>query len=163
MIFSIFIPKICPIITSKTMQNPRDERKELSRVKEILFGNELQEVDKRLEGIRGELVNILENQIKTLEEKWALQEKSFHRKIEELKNQIAAEKEVNAGQNNTLQTVAAQIKTLEKQAVHRYEEQQKSLVNLKKELDETLRKLDLMKVDKNEIADLFGMMVQKLK
>ncbi len=150
-------------MTLYAMQNLVNNREDLSRVKEILFGNELQEMEKRLGALRSELVNVIKNQVKTLEEKLDLQEKEFNEKISQLKKQIDGERLMNEEQNKTLQEAIEMIKNLEEQAVHRHDENRKALSSLKKELTETIRDLDLMKVDKTEIADLFGLMVQKLK
>ena len=81
------------------MNNPEDQQEALSRIKEILFGEELQGLDTRLAGLREELMTVVENQVKTLEEKLTTRQEAFDKKIESLQKQLALEAEKTNGLN----------------------------------------------------------------
>ncbi len=111
-------------MTQANDQHADDKRKDLSRIKEILFSEDLQGLNSRLGELRDELASIIENQVKILEEKLDAQEAAHKKQMEAIAQQLEEEK---------------------------------------KEMQEELKKLAEAKVNKTEIAELFGLMIQKLK
>ncbi len=142
------------------LENPQQD---LSRIKEILFGDELQGLDKRLAGLRNELMAIVENQAKTIEEEIAVRQKELTGKIEALQAQIAQGEKKAVGLGTSLQETTEQIEELKKELKRCGEENQESLKALKEEWKQAVQEMDKAKVNKTEIAELFGMMIQKLK
>ena len=145
------------------MNNSDSQQEALSRIKEILFGEELQGLDARLKGLRDEMITVLENQVETLEEKLTARQKALDEKIGSLQKQMALEAEKTGGLNTDLQKVASRIDDLVKQAGQQQEENRAALRSLKEEWMKTIRELEKTKVNKTEIAELFGLMIQKLK
>lgn len=152
-----------------------DQRKNLSRIKEILFGEELQGLDTRLAELRGELINIIENQTKTFEEKLKAQEIAFAKQTEALKQQLAQEAQHRKKQEKARQDIHKQLETFIEAKAKKYDDKLKELVEqqntenktsleaLKTELLKVIQKLEEVKVNKTEIAELFGLIIQKLK
>jgi methyl-accepting chemotaxis protein len=135
----------------------------LSRIKEILFGDELQGLDTRLDGLRKEMMAVVENRVETLEEKFSAWQKAFDEKIESLQKQIASEAEKSNELNTGLQEIASRLDEVVKQAGKQHEENQAALLALKEEWKKAIQELEKDKVNKTEIAELFGLMIQKLK
>lgn len=145
------------------MNDADNPQEALARIKEILFGEELQDMDTRLAGLRSELMVVVENQVKTLEEKLSAQRKAFDKEIESLQAQIHHETEKSDGLNAGLRALRSQLDELINKSGQQQEENRKALQAMKKEWAETIRKLEKTKVNKTEIAELFGLMIQKLK
>ncbi|HFB61804.1 MAG TPA: hypothetical protein ENJ69_02350 [Bacteroidetes bacterium] len=145
------------------MNDSDNQQEALSRIKEILFGEELQGLDTRLAGLREELMTVVQNQVKTLEEKLTTRQEAFDKKIESLQKQLALEAEKTNGLNTALQDVASRIEEIKEQAGQQQEENRAALLSLKEEWSKTIQELDKTKVNKTEIAELFGLMIQKLK
>ena len=145
------------------MNDSDNQQEALSRIKEILFGEELQGLDTRLAGLREELMTVVQNQVKTLEEKLTTRQEAFDKKIESLQKQLALEAEKTNGLNAALQDVASHMEEIKKQAGQQQEENRAALLSLKEEWSKTIQELDKTKVNKTEIAELFGLMIQKLK
>jgi DNA repair exonuclease SbcCD ATPase subunit len=135
----------------------------LSRIKEILYGDELQSLEKRLADLRNEWTTMLENRIKTVEEQWAVREKAFDRKLKDLQHRLSETAEKNGQLDKDLQKAFEELKTLAGQLSQQHEENRKALFEMKTEWTQALKKLETAKVDKSEIADLFGLMMNKLK
>jgi len=157
------------------MKKANDQRKELSRIKEILFGNELQGLDARLGELREEMVGIVENQVKSLEEKLKEQEADHKKQMEAIMQLLKEEKQDKKALEKAWQEAWQQIKTsvdanaaqydkmLKTFSEQQYVQNTETLEALKTELLESMKKLEESKVDKVEIAELFGLMIQKLK
>lgn len=145
------------------MDGPDTSQQALSRIKEILFGDELQGLDARLSDLKNELMAVVENQVKTLEEKLAGQQQDFNSQIKSLKAKIENETEKTGRLGSALQEVNTRLKEIAEQAEKQHEENKAALTALKKEWMDIAGKLDKTKVNKTEIAELFGLMIQKLK
>ncbi len=157
------------------MDKVDDQHENLSRIKEILFGDELQGLDARLAEMRVELMNIIKNQVKTFDEKLNAEETVFAKQTETLKHQLAQEQEYRKELEKTQQEVQKQLEAfietktkqydikLEHLAQQQNEENRVARETLKKELFNIIHKLEEAKVNKAEIAELFGLMIQKLK
>ncbi len=147
------------------------QREDLSRIKEILFGEELQGLDARLGSLRDELAGIIENQIKNLEEKLKEQEISHKKQMEVFEQMLDKEKQDKKELEKTWQQMKTSIE--ENTAQHEVklktflEKQQaqdkEAMKAMKDALSESIKKLEEDKVNKAEIAELFGLMIQKLK
>ncbi len=157
------------------MKQVDDQHKDLSRIKEILFGEELQGLDARLEELRDELEGIINNQIKSLEEKLK-EQKAFHEKqLEDVVQLLKEEKQDKKNIEKTWQETIRQMEISMNAHAAEYNEKLKVfskqqqtqtteiLEALKKEFLDGINKLDETKVNKVEIAELFGLMIQKLK
>jgi DNA anti-recombination protein RmuC len=157
------------------MKQADDQHKDLSRIKEILFGEELQGLDARLEELRDELVGIIENQIKSLEEKLK-EQKVFHEKqMEAVTQLLEEEKQDKKALEKVWQETRRKMKVSMDAYATQYDEKLKAfskqqhaqntkiLEALKTEILDGMKKLDETKVNKVEIAELFGLMIQKLK
>lgn len=157
------------------MKKDNDQRKDLLRIKEILFGDELQGLDTRLGELRDELVSIIENQIKSLEEKLEEQEADHKERMETIMQLLEEEKQDKKVLEKAWKKTWQQMKTSmdanaaqydEKLKIFSEQQQEQStgmLEVLKTELFEGIKRLEESKVDKVEIAELFGLMIQKLK
>jgi len=147
------------------------QREDLSRIKEILFGEELQGLDARLGSLRDELAGIIENQIKNLEEKLKEQEISHKKQMEVFEQMLDKEKQDKKELEKTWQQMKTSIE--ENTAQHEVklktflEKQQaqdkEAMKAMKDALSESIKKLEEDKVNKAEIAELFGLIIQKLK
>ncbi len=147
------------------------QREDLSRIKEILFGEELQGLDARLGSLRDELAGIIENQIKNLEEKLKEQEISHKKQMEVFEQMLDKEKQDKKELEKTWQQMKTSIEEnttqhevklktfLEKQQA----QDKEAMKAMKDALSESIKKLEEDKVNKAEIAELFGLMIQKLK
>jgi len=157
------------------MNNVDNQHKNLSRIKEILFGEELQGLDAHLTELREELIVIIENQVKTIEEKLKAQETAFEKQIEILRQQLTQEEHRRKELEKALQEVRKQLETfvetkakqyndkLKKQTGQQNTQNKAALEALKTELLKSIQKLDETKLNKTEITELFGLMIQKLK
>ncbi len=160
------------------MSDSENQQDTLLRIKEILFGEELQGVNDRLSELRNELIVIIENQFKTLDEKLNRQETDFDTKIEAVKKLLVEEARKNAELHHLLddtdkkfQEKAAEnlrvyeekLKNLKEEAQQQQDEIRASIRAVKEEMMKWVEKLEDKKVNKAEIAELFGMMIQKLK
>ncbi len=136
---------------------------EFSRIKEILFGEEFQSLETRLEGLRSELLAVVENQVNTLEGKLKTQEEAFDRKLDGIRQQMAGLGQKSGELDQRLQTAFNELKTLGEQVSQQNEQNREALLSLKTELMEAIQVLEKAKVDKTEIAEMFGLMIRKLK
>ncbi len=157
------------------MKQEESLQKDLSRIKEILFGEELQGLDTRLEELRKELTNVIEHQVKTLDEKLQKQKEDFQKLVKALENKLEEEKKDRKKLENTLQKTRQEYEIVIKEKTGEFDkklngiaqklrsENGNDMKSLKAELLKELNKLDEVKVNKTEIAELFGLMIQKLK
>ena len=157
------------------MKQANDQQKDLSRIKEILFGEELQGLDARLGELREEMVGIVENQIRSLEEKLIEQEAAHKKQMEAVVQLLEQEKQDKERLEKAWQEAWQQMKkSIDTNTAHydkkleTFSEQQHTqntemLGVLKTSLLEKIKQLEESKVNKVEIAELFGLIIQKLK
>ncbi|UBM62945.1 hypothetical protein LA303_02950 [Candidatus Sulfidibacterium hydrothermale] len=160
------------------MSDPENQQDTLLRIKEILFGEELQGVNDRLSELRNELLMTIKNQFKTLDEKLDKQASDFDAKIETIKKQLAEEaqrstelhhllddtdKKFQEKAEENLRVYEEKLKNLKEEAQQQQDEIRASIQAVKEEMMKWVEKLEDKKVNKAEIAELFGMMIQKLK
>ena len=157
------------------MKQANDQQKDLSRIKEILFGEELQGLDARLGELREEMVGIVENQIRSLEEKLKEQEAAHKKQMEAVVQLLEQEKQDKERLEKAWQEAWQQMKKsidtntahydkkLETFAEQQHTQNTEMLGVLKTSLLEKIKQLEESKVNKVEIAELFGLIIQKLK
>lgn len=157
------------------MEQGNNQQKDLSRIKEILLGEDLQELDVRLGELREEMDGIVQNQIKNLEEKLSEQEMAHKKEMEAIVQLLEQEKQDKKRLEKEWQEAWKKMETsIDTNAVHfdkkleTFSEQQhkqntEMLEALKTNLLDRIKQLEESKVNKAEIAELFGLMIQKLK
>jgi len=155
-------------------QERNRESESLLRIKEILFGDDLQSLATRLDEIKHDFSSQVEEQEKGFAQKLNALSTDNVRKIEALEKVFNEQKKQS---DVLLKQIDMRMKQIEEKIttsqsefdkklevfLQRVEDNTLSTKKLKEEVESALTKLRSDKVDKSEIAELFGMVINKLK
>ncbi len=156
-------------------QEKNRESESLSRVKEILFGDDLQNLAERLKEIKNDYSSKLEEQnihfaeaIDKLTLETDTKNQSVSKLLEEQKKKaetLTSQIDTRIKQlEKTINAVQAKFEIRSKEFLQRASEAASVSTNaLKEEMIKSIDELRNTKVDKSEMAELFGMVIKKLK
>jgi tRNA G10 N-methylase Trm11 len=147
----------------------------LSRIKEILFSEEFQSIETRLNEIKAAFDEKLsENERKILRE-IELLKKEGNEKVDEIEKLLEKQKEENKKLMENFDDKFKELKSemetfknstedkLKEFLIKSQENSKEEVENIRINIEKTLEELRATKVDKSEIAELFGMVINKLK
>jgi cell division protein ZapA (FtsZ GTPase activity inhibitor) len=156
-------------------QNNNINSESLSRIKEILFSDEFQSIETRLNEIKsGFNEKISENekklllQIELLKKEGKESRKEAERLFEKQKEEF---ERLTENFDKKIKELKTDIETLQKETTEKLKDfltksnqnSKEEIDKIKKSIEKTLEELRSTKVDKAEIAELFGMVINKLK
>ncbi len=157
------------------MEQKNISSESLSRIKEILFSDEFQSMETRLNEIKAGFDEKIAESEKKLQERIELLQKESDGKSAAIRKLVDEQKEKNkklaAGIDQKLKEIKADLERFEKATEDKletflaksHESSKEEIETLKKEIEKSLNNLRETKVDKAEIAELFGMVINKLK